>query len=212
MIYTFKDFYRQVTDVIYAHFLWITVSFLGILITFGASTTALYKVIFQVFKQDEPTHVTKLFFKTFYEEFKASTCVWLLILLCAVPIYFMTMYSINVNNIFLLIASIVCIYNLFIFFSYIFPIIAIFESKSMFETIRNTILLQNRHLVTNIKLVGSFALLFLGFIYLPSVFMLLLVPTYGFLIAYHLKAALNPYIEKLITIINEGDDYELLKF
>ncbi|VEU83318.1 YesL family protein [Acholeplasma hippikon] len=208
---TLKDFYRQVTDVIYVHFLWILTSFLGVLITFGAATTALYKVIFQVFKKDEPTQVTKLFFETFVKEFKESTIVWLILILIVTPLIFMTFYAINQTNLFLLVASMVCLYHVVMLFTYVFPIIAIFKSNSIFETLKNTILIQNRHLLTNLKLIGSLAIIILGILYLPNVFILVLIPLYGFLVAFHLKNALNPYVEKLKTSEYKGDDYELFK-
>lgn len=211
MTNTFKDLYRQITDVLYVHLLWVFMTFLGVFVTFGASTTALYKVLFQIFKVEEPTHVTNLFFKTFKEEFKESTCVWLLIALILTPMIFMLLYAIQTETFLLLILSIVGLYMITMFTIYVFPIIAIFKSNSILSTIRNTILIQSRHMLTNIKLVGSFGLLFLGFIYLPSVFILLIVPLSGFLVAFHLKAALNPYVEKLTIKTPKGDDYALLK-
>lgn len=211
MKYGIKDFYRQFTDVLYAHFLWIVVSFLGILITFGASTTALFKVMFQIFKKDEPTHVTKVFFDSFKESFIESTCVWLIIIVFSMPLILMMHHAVLANNIYLIVIGYIATYQMILFLVYIFPVIAVFKSKSIFSTIKNTMLLQNRYLLTNLKLLGSLAIFVLSMVYVHEAFVLLVIPSYGFLIAFHLKAVFNPYIDKFQSKTNKGDDYELFK-
>ena len=101
-----------------------------LLITFGAATTALFKVMFQIYKIEEPTHVTRLFFKTFKEEFLESTLSWLMILVVAVPLFFMISYAYNTNTDILLILGIVIAYQLLMFFIYVFRHCS-FKSKSL---------------------------------------------------------------------------------
>ncbi|MFA5693647.1 MAG: YesL family protein [Acholeplasmataceae bacterium] len=193
----FKEFYQKLTDVLYVHVLWLLTSFLGLLITFGAATTALFKVMFQILKKDEPTYVSKLFFETFKKDFIESTLVWILIIFFAIPLTLMTNYAFLNNNGFLMVISVVAIYQLALFVIYAFPVIAVFKSKSILETIKNTLLLLNVNLITNLKVLGSFAVIILGYIYLSEIILILILPTYGFLIAFHLKAAFIPYINKL---------------
>lgn len=206
-----KDFYRQFTDIVYAHFLWFIVSFLGVLITFGASTTALFRVMYQIFKTNEPTHVTKLFFTTLKSEFKESTCVWFIIILILGPLMLMTHQAITTDNIFLMIMSILACYQLLLFFMYVFPIISIFESISIRQLVKNTLLIQNRYMVTNIKLIGTFGLIVLSMIYISNGLLILIFASYGFLVAFHLRDIFKPFIDKYKTN-EEGDDYEVFKF
>lgn len=207
-----KDYYRQFTDILYAHFLWFVVSFLGILITFGASTTALFKVIHQVFKTDEPTHVTKTFFKAFKDDFMESTCVWFIILVILFPLIFMMHQAIQTDHIFLMIMSILAGYQLLLFFMYVFPIISQFKTDSVLQTIKNTLLMQNRYIFTNLKLIGTFGLIFLSVIYIYNGLLILVIASYGYFVAYHLRNVFKPFIEKYEINDIKGDDYEVFKF
>ena len=210
MRYTLKDFFRQFTDTLYVHLLWVLVSFLGLLITFGASTTALYKVMFQIYKTEEPTHVSRLFFETFKKEFVESTCVWLLILVLALPLAWMLIYAYQTPNDWLFIFGIVIAYQVVMFFLYVFPVIAVFKSKSIISTIRNVLILQNKHLLTNIKLLGSIVIFIAGMMWLHGSFIFLLIPCFGFLISFHLKSAFAPYIAQFTIKIEKENDNELL--
>jgi len=209
MKYTLKDFFRQLTDILFVHLLWILVSFLGLLITFGAATTALFKVMFQIYKIEEPTHVTKLFFKTFKEEFLESTLSWLMILVVAVPLFFMISYAYNTNSDILLILGIVIAYQLLMFFIYVFPVIAVFKSKSFGSMLKNVLLLQNRHMLTNIKLLGSLVIFIAGMLWVHGALILLLIPCYGFLMSFHLKSVFQIYINEFKKTISKENDYEL---
>ncbi len=209
MKYTLKDFFRQFADTLYVHLLWVLVSFLGLLITFGASTTALFKVMFQIYKTEEPTYVSKLFFDTFKKEFVESTCVWLLILVFTAPLAWMLIYAYQTPNDWLFLIGIVVGYQLIMFFLFVFPVIAVFKSKSIISTIKNVIMMQNRNLLTNIKLLGSIVIFFAGMIWLHGSFILLLIPCYGFLVSFHLKSAFAPLIAQFTIKIKKENDNEL---
>jgi uncharacterized membrane protein YesL len=58
-----KELFRKLTDIIFVNFIWILASFLGLLITTGAATTAMFRVTHQILKKSEPTNVLSTFFK-----------------------------------------------------------------------------------------------------------------------------------------------------
>lgn len=79
----FWKFMGKLWDALWLSILW-TVCSIPI-VTIGASTTALYYVTMKLVK-DEETYVTKQFFKAFKQNFKQSTIVWILMLLCLIGI------------------------------------------------------------------------------------------------------------------------------
>ncbi len=71
------QFMSKVFDVIFIGVLW----FIGCLpiITVGAATTATYKVLFHLIR-DDASAVATLFFQSFRENFKQSTLIWMIFL------------------------------------------------------------------------------------------------------------------------------------
>lgn len=194
-----KDFFRKITDLIFASFLWFFVSLLGLLVTMGAATTAMFRVSFQVLKKDEPTNVLKEFFKTFKESFVESSIIWFIVVIIGSSLFFFLRYSFLTSNTILIIIGLSSAFELAIFTIYVFPIIATFESENIFMLIRNTFLISHRSLWLNIKLVGSLAFLVLLIFTISSFFIILIALVYGILIAFHLK----PYFEEIKNKIIE---------
>lgn len=192
-----KELYKKATDIVYANFLWILFSFLGILLTLGAATTALFRVIFQVFKTKEPTNVFPLFIKSFKENFLLSTLVYFCLLMLGIPTYIMLTYALYNDLVFLLVIAIFASYQLIMFTVYFFPTLALFKTASLKELIKNVLLLANYHLWTNIKILGSFVFVVFLVFYVHEAFLLIGVAIYGFLVAFHLQKVYKPYIEQL---------------
>ena len=113
-----KELYKKAMDIIYANFLWILFSFLGILLTLGAATTALFRVIFQVFKTKEPTNVFPLFIKSFKENFLLSTLVYFCLLIFGISTYIMLTFALYNDLVFLLVIAIFVSYELIMFTVY----------------------------------------------------------------------------------------------
>src|SRR5690606_19560991 len=152
-----------------------------------------------------------LFFETFKKDFIESTCVWLLILIFAAPLAWMLVYAFQKPNDWLMVIGIVIGYQLLMFTLYVFPVIAVFKSKSIISTIKNVLILQNSNLLTNLKLIGSLVIFVAGMMWLHGSFIFLLIPCYGFLVSFHLKSAFAPYIAQFkITIEEKENDNELL--
>lgn len=192
-----KELYKKAMDIVYVNFIWILVSFLGILLTLGASTTALFRVIFQVFKTKEPTNVSKLFFASFKENFIQSTLVYLGLLIIGFATYLMLNYAFINNQVILLVLGIFIAYEVLMFSVYVFPVVAIFETKNNKDLIKNVMLLSNYHLWTNLKIIGSFVFVFLLIFYVHEAFIVVAVGIYGFLVAFHLRTLFTPYIQKI---------------
>ncbi|NLD26887.1 MAG: YesL family protein [Acholeplasmataceae bacterium] len=164
-----RELYRNITNIIYAGLLWLFTSLLGILLTFGAATTALFRVCFQVYRTKEPTQVAKRFFRSFKENFWISTLCWLIIIAIGLPLYMLYNYALKQNEPFLMVMVIVSAYELVMFSLYVFPIIAIFKVKNLWHLFRNTMIMANQNLWMNIKLLGSLAAVFLLVIFVHSV-------------------------------------------
>lgn len=192
-----KELYKKAMDIVYVNFIWILVSFLGILLTLGAATTALFRVIFQVFKTKEPTNVFPLFIKSFKENFFISTLVYFCLIILGFSTYIMLSYAFLNDDFILMILGTFIGYEVLMFTICFFPTVALFKTKNAFELIKNVLLLSNYHLWTNIKILGSFVFVFLLVFYVHEAFIIVAVGVYGFLVAFHLQKIYNPYIEKL---------------
>jgi uncharacterized membrane protein YesL len=206
-----KAFFRTVTDVILLNLLWIFASFLGLLVTTGASTTAMFRVIFQLFKQEEPTNVLEIFIKSFKENFVSSTLVWIGLVILSVPTYYMYITSLNNENTILLLFSVVCAYQILIFTIYFFPIHARFKTSSMLHLIKNVILLSNVSLWTNIKVLGSLLAVILLMIYINPMFVLIIIALYGVMIVFHIHPILKPFVEQYENSDREDVDHGIFK-
>lgn len=67
----------------YSQLLWVSILTLvcGIpIVTIGASVTAMHKVLFDI-RKDQENGITRTFFRTFRENFKQATLIWLVFLL-----------------------------------------------------------------------------------------------------------------------------------
>lgn len=102
------------------------------IITAGASTTAMFYCVLKLHK-DKDVRVFRDFFKSFKQNFRQSTIVWILASTAAGLIYLekesiMSMPG-SMSQLFLLVIAAVCI-PLVLILLYIFPTIAAFENKT----------------------------------------------------------------------------------
>jgi len=202
-----KELFRKTTDVIYASFLWILFSFLGIMITLGAALTAMFSVMFQVLKDNEPTSVFPTYVHSFKNNFVQSTLVWLCLVIIGVPLYMMYNYSINTNHVVLLMISIVGGYQFMMFTIYVFPVMAVFQTKNTGQLIKNVIIMSNTNLITNFKLLGSLAFIVLLIAFVHVSLIIVAAGLYGILVSFHLKKVFKPYLKRL----GEIDDDEVIE-
>lgn len=202
-----KELFRKLTDMIFVNFIWILASFLGLLITTGAATTAMFRVTQQILKKSEPTNVLPLFFQSFKENFVISTLVWLALMAIGVPLFFMYHYALNNDLVFIIVLAIVGFYQLIIFAIYFFPVCATFKTERARDLIKNVMLLSNTNLWTNFKVLGSLAFFILLVIFVHPSLILIAVGLYGVLVSFHLKKVFRPFLEQLGEI-DEEEGYE----
>jgi uncharacterized membrane protein YesL len=188
-----KELYRSAMDAVLLNFLWLLASFLGLLITVGAASTALFRVAFSMLDPREPTRVLTTFIRSFKENFWTSTWVWLGVILFGIPIYFSYLIALENDQTFLLILSVVGAYQLLIFTLYAFPIIARFKTDRFTKLIKNILLIANLNLWINFKVLGSLAAVILLAVYVHSLFWLVVIGFYGLMVAFHLKPLLDRF-------------------
>lgn len=154
------------------------------IVTAGASLTAVYYVTMKMVKKEDG-YIVKSFFKSFKENFRQSTIIWLIALVIGIVLG-VDMYILN--NIeagyakYIFIA--VCVIGIFYLFTllYLFPVLARFENNIK-NTIKNSFLMSvlsapKTLLIAVIMIVPSIAIYFIPAL-LPVQFMLgITLPAY----------------------------------
>lgn len=136
------------------------------IVTIGAANTALYYVTLKMTK-DEDSGITKLFFKSFIQNLRQATVIWV-IFLGIIIILFSDLYIAagrnltglmnfdGVNDVVLVAVGVMAIVVTFIL-QYIFAILAQFDN-SIFNTIKNAFLISVRHLPYTVLFIVVFLL------------------------------------------------------
>lgn len=170
-----------------ADLIWLNVLFIVCSIpifTIGASTTALYYVTLKMVKNEE-CYITKSFFRSFKQNFRQSTVIWLIMLVVGGLLF--TDYLImngkiadistmpdtvrKVILVILLMAALVYLFTL----RYVFPLLARFDN-TVKNTIRNALIISIRHLPLTAVLVAIPILAGFVFVkFLPQVFIFYLI-------------------------------------
>lgn len=112
------------------------------IVTIGASLTAMNYMALKIARNEE-CYITRGFFKSFKENFKQATLIWLIlfvvILILAGDFFIMRNSGMEFSNIFRGILIAICL--LVVFTSmYVFPVLAKFEN-TVFRTIKNAFLM-----------------------------------------------------------------------
>ena len=168
------NFLGRVADLVWLNILYIICCIP--IVTIGASTSALYYVTMKMVA-DEEGYITKSFFKSFKENFKQATVIWLIILLAG-TIFFMDFRILNAMEgtlgkvVYVLICAVAI---LFLFMTiYIFPLLAKFEN-TIKNSMKNAFLISIRHFPYTILLVigviAPFILIYFVTALLPILFL-----------------------------------------
>lgn len=130
-------------------------------ITFGPAYTAMYYVTLKMVK-DEDCYTVKSFFKSFKQNFKQGTIIWIIMLVIGIVLYYDTKIMsgdfseiVNVSGgapkvMFVLIMA-ALIFYLFTF-SYVFPVLARFDNSVKY-TLRNALLMSIKHFPSTIAII-----------------------------------------------------------
>ena len=141
--------------------------------TIGASTTAMYYVTLKLVR-DEDGYTIRSFFKSFRENFKQATIIWLIFLavgiILGVDLYFFIWMFTGAEKVKMVMTS-VFVALTFVYlamFTYVFPLQARFYNPVK-RTIFNAFFMSIRHLLQTIgMLVVDAGLIFLSVTYIPQ--------------------------------------------
>lgn len=163
--------------------------------TLGAAYTAMYYVTLKMVK-DEDCYTIKSFFKSFKQNFKQATAIWLILLIIGTILYYdIKIISGNVVGVvplpetvtkvlFILMMSVSLIYT---FTSvYVFPVLSRFDN-SVKNTLKNALLMSIRHFPSTIVII-LVTFLPLIFMYLVPRALILIFVIFG------LSAYINSYL------------------
>ena len=142
---------KALTNICYSAYLNILWFIFSIpIFTIGASTTALYSVSLKIVRNEEG-NLTKDFIKSFKQNFKQSTSVWIILTLLGTLLLIdgYILYHKGLDNIFwtILLASyfVACVAYLLISL-YIYPLISKFENKTLY-VFKNALIIGLRFLI-----------------------------------------------------------------
>lgn len=142
------QFITKITYSAYLNILWFICCIP--IFTIGASTTALFYVTLKMAKNEEG-NVTKSFFRSFKENFKQGTKIWLILLIAGIVLGFdgYALYHMRFVNAFWTIITaifIIAVVAYSIILMYIFPLLARFRN-STFAMFKNSIMIGMRFLL-----------------------------------------------------------------
>ena len=192
--YTFKDFYKDLMDIVFLNFIFLVVVLLGAFITFGAAFKALIFVSFRIIDRKKQNYVFKSFIKSFKEEFIKSTLIWLIIGGIGYLLFNIWNYAITNENTIMIISCLVSFYMLITYTLYLFSVIAIFQTQSTYSLLKNTLIIASSHFFTSLKMLAGLIIV-IGLFNLFSGTILFSIGFFGVLTAYHLQKVFKPYMK-----------------
>lgn len=196
-------------DLILLNILWLVFSIP--IFTIGASTTAVYYVTLKLARDDDG-YTIRSFFKSFKENFKQATAIWLVLLaigaILGVDLYFFARLftgSGTIKTVMLTVFLALAIVYAAVFM-YIFPLQSRFFN-SVKKTFFNAFFMSLRHLFRTIgMIVINVALIVMGFVFVvPPVLMIFML--FGFpILAFINSYILSPVFEKYMPKTEEPTD------
>lgn len=163
------------------------------IVTIGASWTALYYVTLKMVRNEE-SYIVKSFFKSFKENFKQSTIIWLIMLVGGILLALDFRITSVMESTFITVMRyglmvVLTVYALVIL--YIFPILSKFENSTK-NTFKNALLMSIKHLPSTFLMVIVSAVPIGATLLIPIVF------AYGLivwiLIGFSLTGFINSYL------------------
>jgi uncharacterized membrane protein YesL len=155
----------RISDLMILNFLWIICSLP--IITIGASTTALYDITLKLVNEEEG-YLFKGYFKSFKENLKKATIIWIIILFVVFIIGVNLTFWIKYKSIAGYIPMSIILFMLFLFLPteiYIFPILSNYK-KTIKETIKYAFIISIKYLPYSLIII----LISLAFIGVTAIF------------------------------------------
>lgn len=164
----FVQFLAMLGNLVILNLLWLITSLP--IITIGASTTAMYSVVFK-YADNSDDEVIKPFFRAFASNFKQSTLIWLPMCLVAVLLvidgYYLISHANDVSTPFLWVPFFVVLLVLMVTTAHVFPQIARYNVDTR-TALHNTLLMSLLHLFQTVGIVGLNLLPWILMLFLPE--------------------------------------------
>ena len=196
----------RIVDIFLLNLFWLICSIP--IVTIGASTTALYYTAMKAIKLEEG-YIAKRFFKSFKENFKQSTLLWLVCLLAGGVFGFDLLFSIAGKDQFygkpfmFIFTIIVCLYVFTMI--YVFPLQAKFKN-SIKGTLKNAFLLSIKNFPWTLLMVLIIALIVFLLFASPifGVLMILMgMGSFAYLTAFIFMHIFKPFLPKERPVTDE---------
>ena len=166
------QFITKIVNSVFLNILWFICSIP--IFTIGASTTALYYVTLKMAKNEEG-NIAKSFFRSFKENFKQSTIIWMILFVigCALALDGYIFYHMHFENVLWTIGTavfFVAVAAYVVVLLYIFPLLARFDNTTA-AMFKNAIALGIRFLLCTVLIVVIHAMMayVVVFIFTPAI-------------------------------------------
>jgi len=189
----FNKYGGMLADVIILSFMWLLFSALGLGLTIGASTSALFFVTTRRIANREG-YITSDFWAAFKANFKKSTLMWIGTVLLLWLIWFNISNMDVVGGIAVIImpAQIILLVEVILISIYAFPMAARFD-MSIKQILKTSFFMANRHLLTSISCLVLLATGVLSFFVIAPVALFIAPGLYGILAAYMIMRVFKKY-------------------
>lgn len=163
--YTIKDGIKTYLDFIYVTLLWFVASFLGILLSLGSATLALYKVLASLSNIKKQTYILSTFFDEFKRQVFKRMMISLLFIIDIFGLIIAFQYAIQNNRLWLIVLLCIISYEIIIGVIYTLGVFTLFEIKKDQSYITVIFILMHQNLWRNIQLLAPIIILLFGFFY-----------------------------------------------
>lgn len=163
--YTIKDGIKTYLDFIYVTLLWFVASFLGILLSLGSATLALYKVLASLSNIKKQTYILSTFFDEFKRQVFKRMLLSLLFIIDIFGLIIAFQYAIQNNRLWLIVLLCIISYEIIIGVIYTLGVFTLFEIKKDQSYITVIFILMHQNLWRNIQLLAPIIILIFGFFY-----------------------------------------------
>ncbi len=172
-------FYRIgiiIIDLFYMNLLWVVFTIIGLGITGGASTSALFYVMLRR-AENKGSCNFKEFLHGFKKNFKKSTIVWVILLsiftICYVNINYIPFFQSIIGNVYLTMflfgVQLLIIIELMIITIYIFALLAKYDMV-VIDLFKMALILGHKHLLTSLTCLALMVIVMIGVFHVPIIF------------------------------------------
>ena len=181
----FNKYGSMVADMIILSLMWLLFSILGLGLTIGVSTSALFYVTTRRIANREG-YITTDFWLAFKANFKKVTKIWLIMFAAILLLIFniLNIEAVGNMSVVILPAQIIIFLQIVLISIYIFPMAARFDMGAK-ELIKSSFFMANRHLLTSITCLV---------LLLAAIFSFMLIPHLALFLAPGLYALLSSYM------------------